>query len=144
MRAAACRRLPLASCSSSSSALHSRRLLLSTTKTPAAAAAAAAPHAIWLPMPHLAPHMTTGRVHAWLKAEGDVITCYDVIAELASDNLVEGAHRVGRFEGEVTLLLEAQEEGMLARVLQPAGPELVGVGAPIAVLCEEGDEVSKF
>lgn len=110
MRAAACRRLPLASCSSSSSALHSRRLLLSTTKTPAAAAAAAAPHAIWLPMPHLAPHMTTGRVHAWLKAEGDVITCYDVIAELASDNLVEGAHRVGRFEGEVTLLLEAQEE----------------------------------
>lgn len=85
--------------------------------------------------------MTIGRVHAWLKREGEGVACYEVIAEVASDNLVEPAHRVGRFAGEVTLLLEAQEDGYLARVLCPAGPAVMGVGAPVAVLCEEEDEV---
>jgi hypothetical protein len=74
------------------------------------------------------------------------VACYEVIAELASGNLVEAAHRVGRFEGEVTLLLEAQEEGYLARVLRPAtavegAGAMIPVGTPIAVLCEEEDEV---
>lgn len=69
------------------------------------------------------------------------MACYDVMAELASDDLVEGAHRVGLFEGEVVLLLESQEDGYLARVLRPAGPDVVGVGAPVAVLCEQADEV---
>lgn len=113
----------------------------------AATAAAAVPGAIWLPLPRLAPHMTTGRVQAWLKANGEAVACYEVIAEVASGNLVEAAHRVGRFAGEVPLLLEAQEEGFVARILRPVEKEkekgglLLRVGTPIAVLCEEEEEV---
>jgi hypothetical protein len=89
-----------------------------------------------LPMPSLSHTMTSGRVTKWLKAPGDVISIYDIIAEVTTDSLVEEAYKVDDFAGSVTLLLESQEEAVLAAVLVPVGQE-VKIGAPIAVLCEE-------
>jgi hypothetical protein len=94
-----------------------------------------------LPMPSLSHTMTSGRVTKWLKAPGDVISIYDIIAEVTTDSLVEEAYKVDDFAGSVTLLLESQEEAVLAAVLVPEGQE-VKIGTPIAVLCEDQDDVA--
>ncbi len=98
--------------------------------------------AIYVPLPKLAPHMTSGKVK-WLKAEGEAFACYDLLAEISSSTLVEEAHRVGQFLGEVTLVLEAQEDGVLAKVFKADPDESLPVGTPIAALCEEQDEVEE-
>jgi len=46
---------------------------------------------------------------------------------------VEQAYRLGDFAGSVTLLIESQEDGVLARVLAPEGASLP-VGTPIALV----------
>ena len=92
-----------------------------------------------VPLPKLAPHMTSGKVR-WLKAEGEAFACYDIIAEISTSTLVEEANREGKFKGEVTLLLEAQEDGFLAHIFQHE-PKDLPVGTPVGVLCEEEDEL---
>lgn len=93
-----------------------------------------------VPLPKLAPHMTSGKVR-WLKAEGEAFACYDIIAEVSTSTLVEEAYREGKFKGEVTLLLEAQEDGYLARIFQHDPTKDMPVGTPVGVLCEEEDEL---
>lgn len=92
-------------------------------------------------MPSLSHAMQSGRVSKWLKAPGDLVSVYDIIAEVTTDNLVEEAYRVDDFAGSVTLLLESQEEAYLAAVLVPEGQE-VQIGDPIAVLCEDESDMS--
>lgn len=91
-----------------------------------------------LPMPSLSHTMTSGRITKWLKAPGDSVSIYDIVAEVTTDNLVEEAYRLDDFAGSVTLLIESQEEARLAAVLVPEGQE-VPIGTPIAVLCEDED-----
>jgi rhodanese-related sulfurtransferase len=94
-----------------------------------------------LPMPSLSHAMQSGRVNKWLKSPGDLVSIYDIIAEVTTDNLVEEAYKIDDFAGSVTLLLESQEEAYLAAVLVAEGQELQ-IGAPIAVLCENENDVS--
>lgn len=77
-------------------------------------------------MPVLSPTMTEGTLAKWLKKEGDVILAGDVIAEIETD--------------KATMEFEAVDEGILARVLIPAGTQGVAVNEPIALLQEEGDD----
>lgn len=98
------------------------------------------------PSPSPSPHQPTNQPTKPIPPpqKRDPVACYEVIAEVATDSLVEPENRVGKFAGEVALLLEAQEDGFVARVLQPAGGApgaVVKVGAPVAVLCEEEEEV---
>ncbi|RME82981.1 MAG: FAD-binding protein, partial [Zetaproteobacteria bacterium] len=65
-------------------------------------------------------------VARWLKKEGDAVESGEVIAEVETD--------------KATMELEAPEDGVLAKILAPEG-STVPVGAPIAVLAEEGEEV---
>ncbi|NKD84809.1 pyruvate dehydrogenase complex dihydrolipoamide acetyltransferase [Haematospirillum jordaniae] len=77
-------------------------------------------------MPALSPTMTEGTLAKWLKKEGDAISAGDVIAEIETD--------------KATMEFEAVDEGILARVLIPAGTQGVAVNEPIALLLEEGDD----
>ncbi len=77
-------------------------------------------------MMQLSPTMTEGRIARWLKKEGDAVESGEVIAEVETD--------------KATMELEAPEDGVLAKILAPEG-STVPVGAPIAVLAEEGEEV---
>ena len=79
-------------------------------------------------MPALSPTMEEGTLAKWLKAEGDVIGAGDVIAEIETD--------------KATMEVEAVDEGVLAKILIPAGTEGVKVNAVIAVMAEEGEDVS--
>ncbi|WP_321489640.1 pyruvate dehydrogenase complex E1 component subunit beta [uncultured Hyphomonas sp.] len=77
-------------------------------------------------MPALSPTMEEGTLSKWLKQEGDTISSGDVIAEIETD--------------KATMEVEAVDEGVLAKILVPAGTEGVKVNEVIAVLAEEGED----
>ncbi|MBI1954566.1 MAG: pyruvate dehydrogenase complex dihydrolipoamide acetyltransferase [Proteobacteria bacterium] len=79
-------------------------------------------------MPALSPTMTEGNLAKWNKKEGDLIKPGEVIAEIETD--------------KATMEVEAVDEGLLAKILIPEGREGVKVNEVIAVLLEEGEELS--
>ncbi|MCO4316540.1 pyruvate dehydrogenase complex dihydrolipoamide acetyltransferase [Phyllobacterium sp. 21LDTY02-6] len=79
-------------------------------------------------MPALSPTMEEGNLAKWLVKEGDKVGPGDVIAEIETD--------------KATMEVEAVDEGTVARIVVPAGTEGVKVNALIAVLAEEGEDVS--
>ncbi|MDP5012375.1 MAG: pyruvate dehydrogenase complex dihydrolipoamide acetyltransferase [Alphaproteobacteria bacterium] len=79
-------------------------------------------------MPALSPTMTEGNLVKWHKAEGDVIKAGQVLAEIETD--------------KATMEVEAVDEGILGRILIPAGTENVKVNALIGLILEEGEDKS--
>ena len=75
--------------------------------------------------------MEEGKLSKWLKNEGDSVRAGDVVAEIETD--------------KATMEVEAADDGVLAKILIPAGTEHVAVNAPIAIMVEEGgslDDIS--
>ncbi|KAF2279266.1 dihydrolipoamide acetyltransferase [Westerdykella ornata] len=87
------------------------------------------PHTI-VSMPALSPTMTAGNIGAWQKKVGDSIAPGDVLVEIETD--------------KAQMDFEFQEEGVIAKILKESGEKDVAVGSPIAVLVEEGEDVSAF
>ncbi|KAK7955729.1 Acetyltransferase component of pyruvate dehydrogenase complex [Apiospora aurea] len=87
------------------------------------------PHTV-IKMPALSPTMTSGGIGAWQKKAGDTIAPGDVLVEIETD--------------KAQMDFEFQEDGVIAKVLKDAGAKDVAVGSPIAVLVEEGTDVSAF
>ncbi|KAL2811666.1 dihydrolipoamide acetyltransferase component of pyruvate dehydrogenase [Aspergillus granulosus] len=87
------------------------------------------PHTI-ISMPALSPTMSAGNIGAWQKKAGDGLQPGDVLVEIETD--------------KAQMDFEFQEEGVLAKVLKETGEKDVSVGSPIAVLVEEGVDVSAF
>ncbi|KAI4621949.1 Component of pyruvate dehydrogenase complex, mitochondrial [Alternaria sp. BMP 0032] len=81
-------------------------------------------------MPALSPTMTAGNIGAWQKKVGDSIAPGDVLVEIETD--------------KAQMDFEFQEEGTIAKILRDAGEKDVAVGSPIAVMVEEGEDVSAF
>ncbi|MDQ6437713.1 pyruvate dehydrogenase complex E1 component subunit beta [Mesorhizobium sp. LHD-90] len=81
-------------------------------------------------MPALSPTMEEGNLSKWLKNEGDKIVAGDVIAEIETD--------------KATMEVEAVDEGVLGKILIPAGTEGVKVNTPIAVLALDGEDVGSL
>lgn len=79
-------------------------------------------------MPALSPTMTEGNLVRWLKSEGDTIKAGQVLAEIETD--------------KATMEVEAVDEGILAKILVPAGTEGVKVNSLIALVLEEGEDKS--
>lgn len=78
-------------------------------------------------MPALSPTMEEGNLAKWLVKEGDTVKAGDVIAEIETD--------------KATMEVEAVDEGVVAKLVVPAGTEAVKVNAVIAILAEEGEDV---
>ncbi|MGU3537784.1 pyruvate dehydrogenase complex E1 component subunit beta [Methylobacterium sp. A54F] len=79
-------------------------------------------------MPALSPTMEEGKLAKWLKKEGDAVKSGDVLAEIETD--------------KATMEVEAIDEGVLAKILVQEGTEAVAVNTPIAIIAEEGEDVS--
>jgi len=77
-------------------------------------------------MTQLSPTMTEGKIVRWLKQEGDVLESGDILAEVETD--------------KATMEMEVVDEGVLHKILEPEGA-VVPVGAPIAIIAEENEEV---
>ena len=58
-------------------------------------------------MPALSPTMEEGNLAKWLVKEGDIVKSGDVIAEIETD--------------KATMEVEAVDEGVVARIVVPAG-----------------------
>jgi len=79
-------------------------------------------------MPALSPTMEEGNLAKWLVKEGDKVKSGDVIAEIETD--------------KATMEVEAVDEGVIAKIVVPAGTEAVKVNALIAIIAEEGEDVA--
>ncbi|MDW8284013.1 MAG: biotin/lipoyl-containing protein, partial [Myxococcales bacterium] len=78
-------------------------------------------------MPRLSPTMEEGVLAKWIKKEGDRITPGDIIAEVETD--------------KANMDFPLEEEGVLLRHLVAEGTT-VKLGAPVAILGEEGEDIS--
>jgi pyruvate dehydrogenase E2 component (dihydrolipoamide acetyltransferase) len=79
-------------------------------------------------MPALSPTMEEGTLAKWLVKEGDSVSSGDLLAEIETD--------------KATMEFEAVDDGVIGRILVPAGTEAVKVNTPIAVLLAEGESAS--
>ncbi|KAL1674564.1 2-oxoacid dehydrogenases acyltransferase-domain-containing protein [Schizophyllum commune] len=80
-------------------------------------------------MPAMSPTMTEGGIASWKKKEGETFAAGDVLLEIETD--------------KATIDVEAQDDGILAKIIVNDGAKGVKVGAPIAIVGEEGDDLSK-
>jgi len=83
---------------------------------------------ISLKMPALSPTMEEGTLAKWLIKEGDMVSSGDLMAEIETD--------------KATMEFEAVDEGALVKILIPEGTDNVKVGEVIAILAEDGEEIS--
>ncbi|MEQ8935860.1 MAG: pyruvate dehydrogenase complex E1 component subunit beta, partial [Amphiplicatus sp.] len=76
-------------------------------------------------MPALSPTMEEGTLSKWNVKEGDKVSSGDVIAEIETD--------------KATMEVEAVDEGVVGKIVIPAGTENVKVNDTIAILVGEGE-----
>ena len=79
-------------------------------------------------MPALSPTMTEGTLAKWLVKEGDAVQSGDIIAEIETD--------------KATMELEAIEDGVVGKIFIKEGTEGVAVNTPIAIISEEGENLT--
>ncbi|MFB0872722.1 MULTISPECIES: pyruvate dehydrogenase complex dihydrolipoamide acetyltransferase [unclassified Sphingobium] len=79
-------------------------------------------------MPALSPTMEEGTLAKWLVKEGDRVSSGDLLAEIETD--------------KATMEFEAVDEGVVAKILVAEGAEGVKVGTVIAIIAEEGEDVT--
>ena len=81
-------------------------------------------------MPALSPTMEEGTLAKWLVKEGDTVESGDVMAEIETD--------------KATMEFEAVDEGIIGKILVPEGSAGVKVNEIIAILLDDGEDVSNI
>ncbi|KAI0042110.1 single hybrid motif-containing protein [Auriscalpium vulgare] len=81
-------------------------------------------------MPAMSPTMTEGGITSWKVKDGDSFSAGDVLLEIETD--------------KATIDVEAQEEGIMGKIITPDGAKNIPVGRVIALLAEEGDDISNL
>jgi len=82
---------------------------------------------IQITMPALSPTMEEGNLAKWLVKVGDKVTAGDILAEIETD--------------KATMEVENIDDGVVAKLLVPAGSHGVKVGQVIAILSESGEKL---
>lgn len=83
-----------------------------------------------LALPNLSPTMTKGNITKWYKKEGEAFGPGDVICDVETDKATVG--------------FEMVENGYLAKIITPTGSKDIPLGAPVAVMVEEANDVAAF
>ncbi|KAH9939602.1 single hybrid motif-containing protein [Amylocystis lapponica] len=83
-----------------------------------------------LQMPAMSPTMTEGGIASWKKKEGEAFAAGDVLLEIETD--------------KATIDVEAPDDGVMGKILLPDGTKNIPVGRPIALIAEEGDDISNL
>lgn len=84
--------------------------------------------AVEILMPALSPTMEEGTLAKWMVKEGDVVKSGDILAEIETD--------------KATMEFEAVDEGVMGKILVAEGTEGVKVNTAIAIIGEEGEDMS--
>jgi pyruvate dehydrogenase E2 component (dihydrolipoamide acetyltransferase) len=88
------------------------------------------PYHIVVGMPALSPTMETGVLTEWYKGQGDGFSAGEVIAKIETD--------------KASIDFEAQDDGVIAKILLDASGDDIPVGTPIMVTVEEPEDVDVF
>ncbi|KAJ1814302.1 pyridoxine biosynthesis protein, partial [Coemansia sp. RSA 2599] len=81
-------------------------------------------------MPALSPTMTEGGIARWEKKEGESFSAGDLLLQIETD--------------KAQMDVEAQDDGVLVKILAAEGAQGVKVNSPIAIIAEEGDDISSI
>lgn len=81
-------------------------------------------------MPAMSPTMTEGNISSWKVKEGESFASGDVLLEIETD--------------KASMDVEAQEDGVIAKIFAGDGSKAVKVGTRIAVIAEEGDDLDSL
>lgn len=81
-------------------------------------------------MPALSPTMTEGNIAKWNVKEGDSFSAGDVLLEIETD--------------KASMDVEAQDDGIMAKITQGDGTKGIPVGSRIGVIAEPGDDLSSL
>ncbi|KAJ1727269.1 pyridoxine biosynthesis protein, partial [Coemansia biformis] len=81
-------------------------------------------------MPALSPTMTQGTIARWEKKEGESYSAGDLLLQIETD--------------KAQMDVEAQDDGILVKILAPEGTQNVAVNSTIAVMAEEGDDIGSI
>ncbi|KAI0535534.1 hypothetical protein GGR58DRAFT_478848 [Xylaria digitata] len=81
-------------------------------------------------MPALSPTMTEGNIATWKVKEGDSFSAGDVLLEIETD--------------KASMDVEAQDDGILMKIMQGDGSKSIQVGTRIGVIAEPGDDISQL
>lgn len=76
----------------------------------------------------MSPTMTEGGIAQWKKKEGETFSSGDVLLEIETD--------------KATMDVEAQDDGIMAKIIVGDGSKNVPVAKVIAIIGEEGDDIS--
>ncbi|EKD12398.1 pyruvate dehydrogenase protein x component [Drepanopeziza brunnea f. sp. 'multigermtubi' MB_m1] len=79
-------------------------------------------------MPALSPTMTEGNIAKWAVKEGDSFVAGDILLEIETD--------------KASMDVEAQDDGIMAKIYQADGAKGIKVGMRIGVLADPGDDLS--
>ena len=105
-------------------------MIINTTSAIHARNFSSLPYHIVVGMPALSPTMEAGTISSWKVGEGDTFSAGDSLAEIETD--------------KATIDFEAQDDGVVAKILVDAGSDEINVGVPILVTVEEEDDVGAF
>lgn len=81
-------------------------------------------------MPAMSPTMTEGNISSWKVKEGDSFSTGDVLLEIETD--------------KASMDVEAQDDGIMAKIFAQDGAKAVQVGTRIAVIAEAGDDLASL
>jgi pyruvate dehydrogenase E2 component (dihydrolipoamide acetyltransferase) len=88
------------------------------------------PYHIVVGMPALSPTMESGTISKWNVGTGDSFSAGDSLAVIETD--------------KATIDFEAQDDGVVAKILVPAGSGELNVGSPIMVTVDDAADVAAF
>ena len=77
-------------------------------------------------MPSLSPTMSEGQIVKWVVKEGDKVGSGDILCEIQTDKAVV-SH-------------EADDDGVVAKIIMKEGSGTILVGATIGLIAEEGED----
>ncbi|CAG8949414.1 hypothetical protein HYFRA_00005043 [Hymenoscyphus fraxineus] len=81
-------------------------------------------------MPALSPTMTEGNIASWKVKEGDSFSAGDVLLEIETD--------------KASMDVEAQDDGVMAKITKADGSKGIAVGTQIGVIAEVGDDLGSL
>lgn len=81
-------------------------------------------------MPALSPTMTEGNIATWKVKEGESFSAGDVLLEIETD--------------KASMDVEAQDDGIMFKIMVADGSKAVQVGSRIGVIAEAGDDVNSL
>ena len=97
-------------------------------------------------MPQLSPTMTGGKITKWYGSSGQKIKEYELICEISTETLTQIENYEKKDELIDIMEVEIQEDVYIAHIFDYANTveSDILVGKPIALLCEEYDDITKL